>query len=144
MHDGINLVIRISASVFITCGIIAFGIIAYKNASNTTVQTSKEMNQLSSDLSESDFYRYNGKEVQGDDVLNCIKEVLGEYGTTDTSPVYVYVVTSQSSNTYVNSACIDKISDFTETNYINPLAKFRGEVIKNKNKVIIGINFTQE
>jgi hypothetical protein len=87
---------------------------------------------------------YDGNEVNGSDIVNLIKKILGDYTNLETSPVYVYVKTSLAENTYTNNIYIPYIKNFTDTRYIKPTAVFTGGVVKNKNDVIIGIKFIQK
>lgn len=103
-----------------------------------------QMSELNQDIKNSGIMKYNGIEVYGSDVVNCIKENLGDYTESETAPIYVYVKTSSAINTYINGALLDSIRDFTKTCYIKPTSVFRGEVIRNINDVIVGVNFIQK
>jgi hypothetical protein len=77
-------------------------------------------------------------------VVNFIKKYLGDYTAAEEAPLYVNVKTSASENTYTNETNIADIKNFTDTKYIKPTAVFEGKVIKNENKVIVGVSFVQK
>lgn len=103
-----------------------------------------QMGELNDDIKNSGIMKYDDTDVYGSDVVNCIKEILGDYTAGETSPHYVYVKTSLSENTYTNKGYIVDIRNFTNMRYIKPTAMFRGEIVKNVNDVIVGINFIQQ
>lgn len=103
-----------------------------------------QMSELNEDIKNSGILKYNDIDVFGSDVVNCIKENLGDYTATETAPLYVHVTTSTAVNTYTNGSFITEVRDFTKPRYIKPTSVFHGEVIKNVNDVIIGVNFIQK
>jgi hypothetical protein len=103
-----------------------------------------QMGELNEDIKNSGIMKYDGTEVYGSDVVNCIKEKLGDYVASETAPVYVYVKTLSSVNTYTNGVTIGDIRDFTNMRYIKPTAIFHGDIVKNINDIIVGINFIQQ
>jgi hypothetical protein len=103
-----------------------------------------QMGELNDDIKNSGIMKYDGTEVYGSDVVNCIKEILGDYTAGETAPLYVYVKTLSSENTYTNKGYIVDIKNFTNMRYIKPTAMFCGEIVKNVNDVIVGINFIQQ
>ncbi len=102
-----------------------------------------QMSELNEDIRNSGIMKYEDQEVNGSDVVNCIKENLGDYTSTETAPIYVHVKTSTATNTYTNGSFINDVRNFTNIRYIKPTAIFRGDVVKNTNEVIIGIDFIQ-
>lgn len=103
-----------------------------------------KLGELNDDIRNSGITKYDDIEVYGSDVINCVKENLGDYSETETAPLFVHVETSKSINTYTNISIIDGIRDFTKINYVKPTAVFQGDVVRNINDVIIGINFVQK
>jgi hypothetical protein len=103
-----------------------------------------QMSELNEEIMNSGIMKYDDLEVYGSDVVNCIKENLGDFTAAETAPIYVRVETSFSDNTYTNGSVIDEIRDFTKLRYIKPITVFRGNIIKNINDVIVGIYFIQQ
>ena len=103
-----------------------------------------QMSELNEDIKNSGILKYKDMEIYGSEVVNCMKENLGDYTATETAPIYVCVETSSSTNTYTNGSVIEEARDFTKSRYIKPTAVFRGDIIKNTNDVIIGLHFIQQ
>ncbi|MBH1940637.1 hypothetical protein I5677_07025 [Mobilitalea sibirica] len=132
-----------AATVFITCILVTLGFQAAETAKEISGSAISSMAEINSDLKDSDIKKYDKTEVYGSDVVNFIKKYLGDYSVTETAPVYVLVKTSLAENTYTNGVYISDIRNFSNAMYIKPTAVFTGEVIKNANDVIVGINFIQ-
>ena len=100
-----------------------------------------------SDYTELEITMYDGEEIRGSELVNFIKKQLGDYYASEIAPIYVEVVTNTKDGTYttsyINSEHIDSIKSFSNQRYIKPTAKFAGKVIRTKNKVIVGVKFTQ-
>lgn len=142
--DNILKGILIGAGLFITCVVVGIGFMVARESIRVSAVNSEKLNKFSIELSESDLTMYDGLEVQGSDVINFIKENLGDYTSTETAPVTVNVITSKSNNTYINGASVENICDFTNDKYIKPIAKFDCKVIRNSNNAITTLRFTQK
>jgi hypothetical protein len=100
------------------------------------------------DYAEMDLTIYDGEVIRGSEVVNFIKKQLGDYAASETAPLYLEIITKASGNSssriYTNNKHIKDIKDFSSNeHYIKPTAMFMGKVIRNENKVIIGVNFAQ-
>lgn len=149
---NIDLVPQIFLAVV---GVILVGMIIYQvmlsvkstsKIANTVIASTEE---TATNYIEYDLTMYDGEEVRGAEVVNFIKKHLGDYSETEEAPIYVEVVSKYSgttyTNTYTNNVHISEIKDFTKISYyIKPTAIFSGEVIRNENKVILGVKFTQK
>lgn len=131
----------LAAGISITCLVISLGFYTAREARVISSITTEKLSVLGRELQESDYTVYDGKQVLGSDVTNFIKKYLGPYSSTEVSPIYVYVKTALSEKAYVNGSEIGQIRDFTHSQYINPLGKFRGAIIRDENDVIRGISF---
>ncbi len=101
-----------------------------------------------SEYAEYDIVKYDGEEIRGSEVVNFIKKQLGDYSATEEAPIYVEAVTKLSgaayTHTFTNNKHLKDIKNFSNMEYyIKPTALFTGEVIRNGNKVILGVRFTQ-
>lgn len=134
----------LAAGAIITCMVLSLGFYFARESRAVSSTSANKLNNFSSELSESDLTMYDGTEVTGSDVVNFIKKQLGEYTATEIAPVYTYVKTVKSENTYNNGVAVAEIKNFTNTKYINPLGKFTGQIVRDANKVIIGIKFIQK
>jgi hypothetical protein len=117
-----------------------------KRASDKVIDHSKEITE---DYDEYELTKYEDLELKGSEVVNFIKDHLGDYTAGETAPYYVRVKTVVSgvsySNDYVNKVHIKNIRNVSALDYfIKPTAYFYCEIIRSRNKVILGISFTQK
>jgi ABC-type lipoprotein release transport system permease subunit len=151
-HKNNDLVPQIFLAVV---GVILVGIIIYyvmNSVQNTTKLADTILLNTESTISnytEYDIVKYDCEEIRGSEVTNFIRKNLGDYDVTETAPIYVEVITMLSglpiSNTYRNKEHIENVKNFSSIQYyIKPTAIFEGEVLRNANKVILGIKFTQK
>lgn len=142
--ENINKYVAFIATIFITIGVLTYAVLAKDQSITLTNNANEQFSRYSKDLTNSEFQKYDGNEMQGSDVRNCIKEYLGEYKLGEKSTIYIVVKTYLSDNTYENGGYIDAINNFTDTKYIDPRALFRSELVIDANQVIVGIRFTQK
>lgn len=141
--DVVKILIFASA-VMITCLIVTLGFQAAEAAKNASRTAIARMNEIDEEIKDSGIKVYEGNDIYGSDVVNCIKKLLGNYSQLETAPMYVIVKTASLENTYVNDEFISELRDFSSPLYIKPTGLFKGEIIKNQNKVNVGIKFTQQ
>lgn len=144
---NINTALRLllfAVSVLITCIVVKTGLTAAEEAKRISYNAVNQMSELNHDLEDSGIMMFDDNEVYGSEVVNLIKKELGDYTLEETSPISISVRTVVSSNTYTNNSCITHVKDFTDISYIKPTAIFQGDIIKNSNDIIIGINFVQK
>lgn len=142
--------------IFLTVvGVILAGMIIYyvvnsvKSTSKLAESVISKTEETAAEFSEHDILMYDGEEIRGAEVVNFIKRHLGDYTEAEKAPIYVEVTTkkSETSHTHIyeNNKYIPDIKNFSdESHYIKPTALFTGKVIRNENKVIIGIKFIQK
>jgi hypothetical protein len=144
INDATKIFI-IAATTIITCVIVAIGMSQLNIARDLNNTALSQMSSLHNDLKNSDIKMYDDAEVTGSQIVNFIKKQLGDYTAPEIGPIYVYVKTNQAEHTYVDGTFINRIRNFTETNYyIKPTAKFISSIYKNDNNVILGVNFIQK
>lgn len=141
--EAVRLLI-FAASVIITCILVFLGFRTADTAKEISNNAVGKMSELNKDIKDSDYTRYNDIEVKGSEVINFIKQHLGDYSDEQTAPIYVYVKTSVSENTYNNDSHLKDVKNFTNVRYIKPTAVFQGKVVENENKVIVGVSFYQK
>lgn len=134
----------LAAGVMITCLVISLGFYTSGEAKEIASTSNSELNEFSTELKEGDITSFDGLSVTGGDVVNFIKKKLDQYSSTEISPLAIYVKTSVSENTYINNSIFANIKNFTHSQYINPLGKFTGEVIRDANDVISEVRFVQQ
>ncbi len=134
----------LAAGTVITCIVLSIGFLFARESRALSSAGTEKLNHYSAELSESDLTMYDGLEVAGIDVTNLIKRRLGSYTSSETAPVQIRVKTAKAENTYSNGGAIDSIQNFTHNNYINPLGKFTGKILRDGNKAITAIQFLQK
>lgn len=143
LSDATKILI-FAATIIITCILVVLGFRAANIAKGISQNATQQMTDLNNDIRDGDFMKFDCADVNGSEVINFIKKHLGDYTSSEAAPIYIYVKTTESENTYTNKAYFSSISNFTDTKYIKPTALFIGEVIKNENKVIVGVSFIQQ
>lgn len=136
-------IMLLAASVIITCTIVWIGYTLINTSREISVSASEQLRELNNDIKDSGILKYDGVTVEGSEVVNCIRKNLGDFDSTQTAPVYVTVTTAVT-NRYTNGQYLENIRSFADTKYIKPTATFKGKVVKNTNKVIVGIVFVQQ
>jgi hypothetical protein len=139
----ISEILLLVAVTIITCVLVFLGFNALNSAKSLSKIATDQIIELNNELKDGEIKKYDDIDVDGSEVINCIKKYLGDYESPDIAPIYVYVKTNLSENTYANKSSISKTTNFTDTAYIKPKAIFHGKVLKNKNAVIVGISFIQ-
>ncbi len=138
-------ILILAASTIITCVIVWIGFTAMNTGKELAFSANEQIAKLNNDIKDSGITKFDKEEVQGSEIINFIKEYLGDYSEGETGEIYISVKTNNSEHKYMNGAYIDYFYDFTDTEYyIKPTGLFRGEVIINENKVILGVKFEQK
>jgi hypothetical protein len=138
-------ILILAASTIITCVIVWIGFTAMNSGKELAFSANEQIAKLNNDIKDSGITKFDKEEVQGSEIINFIKEYLGDYSEGESGEIYISVKTNNSEHKYTNGAYIDYFYDFTDTEYyIKPTGLFRGEVIINENKVILGVKFEQK
>lgn len=128
-------------------------IIYFTNFYNRTVDTTDEIiansDRAIEEFDEYEITMYEYEDVKGSQVVNYIKKNLGEYSSTETAPFFVRVKSKvlgiDYTNDYINKEHIKDIKNVSAVDYfIHPNAYFYCETIRNENKVLLGVMFTQK
>lgn len=146
----------LAAGTIITCIVISLGFFIAREARDTATDGAGQISKLNAEFNESDKVMYDGMMVSGSEVVNVINKfrnnMLSVTVRTKVSDIsYNYQLKkvddgTEESNWKLGEESMSKgytAVDVNHAGYINPNAQFRGEVIRDKNHVIIGIFFTQ-
>ncbi|WP_105617915.1 hypothetical protein [Vallitalea okinawensis] len=147
MENAIKALI-IGSSVIITLVIITFGFLILRQGQDLVKHSSNEISEMSNDLLESKFTIYDGSIISGSTVVNVVRDFKDEY-------IGVYIDTNKSAGKwYIYDASGDSLTnitwdmndliDETDDDYVNPSGNFLGNIKRDSNGVIIGIEFTQQ
>lgn len=143
MSNGLKLLL-LAAGTLVTCIVVTLAIHMARIGQVTGNKFTQRLNQFNQELDESSILMYDGLEVCGADVVNFMKQQLGEYLSTENAPIKITVVTFNSPHreyTYTNRENLQQIQEFTNVRYIHPLHKFVGKIVYNENKVIVQVIF---
>lgn len=146
-NDLVPQIFLAVVSVILVGMIIYYVMISVKSTSRVANKLISQTEDTAIDIAEHEILKYDGEEISGAEVVNFIKKYLGDYTDTENAPIYVEVKKTGSTTIkrYTNKKYISDIKNFSNSeHYIKPTAKFIGEVVKNENKVILGIRFTQK
>jgi len=143
MSDALKLML-LAVAAFITCIVVFVSIRAVDTAREVSSSAISQIASMNDDIKDSNLLKFDDVEVTGSDVVNCMRKYLGDFTSSETAPISVYVKTSTTEYTYCNGAYNTNIKNFTDTRYIKPTAVFAGDIIKNANNVIISIVFKQK
>lgn len=139
----------LAAGTIITCIVIGLGFYIAREARDTAAGGAGQISKLNAEFNESDKVMYDSLEVSGSEVINVVNKFkndnIGIKVTTRKSITY-YINYLKNNDTTLggsSSASIKDAQKSTHSSFINPNAQFVGEVLRDVNKTIIGIAFSQ-
>ncbi|NLK74036.1 MAG: hypothetical protein GX288_01945 [Clostridiales bacterium] len=161
MSDATKVLILV-ATVIVVCVLCAVGFKMVNEGKSSVNASTNNFNSMIGQYSEVDLAIYDGADVQGSEVVNLIKKTTSDNAlaigvlttkraNTDNKMVYynkTYTVDTQGEGILSDSSAeYSTIEEAThpesKDDYINPSAQFTGKVHKNKNGLIICIEFVQ-
>lgn len=147
----------LAAGAVITCIVIGLGFYLSREAQNTNSNGASQINSINSQFQEIDKKIYDGLEISGREVVEIITKTVDsdEYLSIEVinkkkeKANYNYIHTIIPDNEHVISEGSVEDIDIVQTspinlNYINPAGKFVGRVFKDKNDMVICIQFIQK
>lgn len=159
MDGNINKALWLGIGVLFFLGVVSLGITLFNKGKSAAQVQAEQLGKLEKNLIESEFAQYDNMSVNGTDVVSAIRKFK------DKSDAFsIQVETKKSTVIYLNSAtftanevtigtaktedeykkALNEARESSNTNYINPIAKFNSELLRDKNKVISGIIFKQD
>lgn len=139
----------LAAGTVITCVVITLGFYLSSQAQATASTGTSQIGKINSEFADSDKMMYDGKKVSGNEVINAIHKFEGQQIAVkvknhNCTTCYGYnldakneMLLGENGVQYASNMSID------DDMYINPYASFNGNVIRNRNNVIIAIEFEQ-
>lgn len=139
----------LAAGTIITCLVISLGFFIAKEAKASATNGAGQISRLNSEFVDSDKIIYDNTQISGSEVINVINkyknELIGIIVTTsrDTQN-YSYNIDEISGN-LLDLAVLGYSADMkvSDISYINPVARFNGTVIRDRNGAITGLRFKQ-
>lgn len=146
----------LGATTVIACILVGLGFFIAREARDTTSKAAGQISKLNAEFSESDKIMYDNIPVSGSEVVNVINKFKNDdmgiiVNTKKTkNTMYNRVLTSTTTEGIavytLGSSATTKVKDAQDINntlYINPNGQFQGEVLRDGNNVVVGIEFTQ-
>ncbi|HAA25093.1 MAG TPA: hypothetical protein DCE11_03085 [Ruminiclostridium sp.] len=153
MENSLKAII-IGAGVVITMIVVSIGFLLMRSGQSTAQNAINRLDQISSEMSESQYTMYDGMEIRGSEVVNVLRkykdEYIGIYVKTKKSTNgvwYVYDVTLSGNEAEIGSPSTKSISDTmdeTKDEYINPNGVFIGSIARDENGRIAALMFKQQ
>lgn len=135
MNENVQKSLVMGASIMVTIGIISIGLMIFGQGSSLVKESSRNMLDLTEELSSKRFVAYDNNIVSGAEVINAINTY-----SKDGMSVKVITASNDAGKTYTASY---NNNDVEDEDYINSNGMFESTLTTNSNGVITGILFTQ-
>lgn len=128
----------LAAGVIITCIVVGLGFFISRESKNIADNGTNQLSAMSSEYGNVEFMMYDGLQVSGKEVINVIKKHANNLFN-------IYVSTKANGGSFdVYDKKDEKLPIKATNSYINPSALFLGELRRNANNELIGIQFLQQ
>ncbi len=139
MSNGLKALL-LAASTIITCIIVGLGFMMAREAKQIGNHVIEELHSYRIAVEEQDYIRYDGVIVYGTDVVNLMKKEF----SGNTNGIQIIVEDGAGRKVYEKEEDLDAVREIGTIGYIAPTAEYTGEVVRNKNEVIIGLIFREK
>lgn len=145
--------IMIAAAILIVLVIVSIGFLVLRSGQDTAKLALTKVDQVNSDIKDSDIKMYDRMTISGSEVVNLIskyqKSTFGIKVSTgkDTAGTwYIKQITEGTTNVLGADSGQDMGKTMVETDnqYVNPNGKFLGKILRDVNGSVIGITLTQQ
>lgn len=146
--------ILIGAGVVITMIVVSIGFMLMRSGQRTAQNAIGRLDQINSEMAESQYTMYDGMETSGNEVVNVLNKFKDEYigiqvrtKKNSGGTWYIYDVTVSNNVGSIGSKSTNSISntiDEKHTQYINPNGTFIGSLIRDENGTVVALVFTQQ
>ncbi|MCQ2978173.1 MAG: hypothetical protein MJ245_00035 [Clostridia bacterium] len=135
MNENVQKSLVMGASIMVTIGIISIGLMIFSQGSSLVKESSKNMLDLTDELSSKRYIAYDNNIVSGSEVINAIN-------TYAKDGISVKVVTTSNATGKVYTGAYSN-NDVDDADYINSNGMFESTLVTNENGVITTISFNQ-
>ncbi len=145
--------ILLGAGIVITLVLVSLGFLLLNGATGTVDTQLSDMESQKLQALEQKFTKYDGKTVNGSEVLNALQEFKDDEiciridTSSPATPPTDYLVKLDTDNSISSSGSTGSLSDVKDKSndfYVNPSGKFEAEVLRDNNNTITGIEFVQK
>lgn len=152
MDDTAGKGLSLTATIFLTLGLIALTVIIFAVVAAGVKTGQDKMTGLTERLQTTEFTTYDNGKLSGSQVLNALRQYAGQeqFGIqviTGKGGVNIYgneFNTSTGEITGGKNTSLVSAQDQSNSNYINPSGRFASRVISDSNGVVRGLVFQQE
>lgn len=149
--SAINKFLIIAGALVLTFMLLSFAFWSGRESRDTATGVAGKISKLNSELTESDKTMYDGMDISGSEVLNVINkfknEQLGIIVTTKKSTTYYGYILTNTDLVYElgskSSASLKEAKRIDSNTYVNSNAQFASTVLRDRNNVIVGLQFVQ-
>lgn len=134
-------VLLFGASILMTCLFISLGVREYTQSKETSTAITSQISSITADLKESSITQYDGLEVTGNDVINFYKKHFSKYSSGESSEFSLIINNTFGTYSYIDGTYLSSLRDSTSDRYVKPTSIYVGEVVKNKNEIILAVKF---
>lgn len=135
MNENVQKSLVMGASIMVTIGIISIGLMIFSQGNNLVKESSKNMVDLTQELSLKRYIAYEDTLISGSEVINAINKYAN-----DNMNVLVKTLSNSTGESYTGDYSMSNISN---DNYINTTGVFESKLDTNTNGVVESIIFTQ-
>jgi len=154
MENSLKAII-IGAGVVITMIVVSIGFLLMRSGQSTAQNAINRLDQISSEMSESQYTMYDGMEIRGSEVVNVLRKFKDEYigicvktKKNGGGTWYIHSVTHNSGNdakiVSESDKPISNTMDETKDEYVNPNGVFIGSIARDENGRIAALMFEQK
>lgn len=138
MNEGIRIIF-LSVMIIMLGMLIGVTFYYVRNSEVINDSVNESMTDLNMDTKERKYYKYNGTNINGSDVVNAINELQ------DSIAIKVILNPDQPESAITTMVFKNRnrslITDKTLPGYINPIYNFRGTILRDEDSTVIGIKF---
>lgn len=151
MKESTSTALMFGAALFLVLALIGIAVNVFSPSTDAAKTATTDFSQATTELKDQKYLIFDNTTISGSQVVNAIRkfETEGKAGN-----IGIRVKNGKGSDTwYYNSVVSDtittsgtdttKISDSTNTQYINPSGMFKATVKRDSNQVIRAIEFIQ-
>lgn len=137
----------LAAGTIITCLVISLGFFIAKEAKTSAMNGAGKISSLNSEFMEGDKIIYDGTQISGSEVINAIHkfsdDTLAIIVVTNRNTSYYNYIYNSENGEFTLTGTYEMWDDSTVPEYINPSGRFKSEVIRDLNGVIVKLKFVQ-
>ena len=135
----------LATSVILSVILVSLMIAEFNSAREMANISSDIMSDRTEEIRDSDVMQFDGLTVSGSDVVNfCMKQFKDTFSGEEAEFKITLKSSSGNSRTYKDYESVLRLKDSEESEYVNPISKWKCRVNRNKNGIITEVLFTKK